>query len=115
MNRIRMRWLRWRYPEAAALVGRTVRENARRGLERTGPVVDARPAADRFRTAMDAVTEQARQPAPVTDPEDFNDLQAYLEGDARQQDAAALRLDRRAVESGRLSVSRFRETWRDGS
>lgn len=49
-----------------------------------------------------------------TDPEDYNDLQAYLEGDARQQDAAMLRLDRRAVEAGQMSVAVFRRLHPDG-
>lgn len=42
---------------------------------------------------------------------DDNDLQAYLEGDARQQDAAALRLDRSAVEAGQMSPAAFRKAW----
>lgn len=42
-----------------------------------------------------------------TDPEDYNDLQTYLEGDTVQAAAAAVRLDRRAVESGQMSLALF--------
>jgi hypothetical protein len=119
---IRTWWLRRRHPQAYGIADRIRRESERRIRELVIPDPRPYPAADAFRRRMDAVQAEARSLDPVvnlaaavvarlpkTDPEDFNDLQAYLEGDPRQQDAAALRLDRRALASGQMTLAGFRE------
>jgi len=42
---------------------------------------------------------------------DYNDLQDYLEGDSRTADAAAQRLDQRAVDEAQLSPGAYRLQW----
>jgi hypothetical protein len=61
----------------------------------------------RVQQAVDAIKEQAVRPVPVAS--DANDLQEYLEGGSRQQDAAALRMDRRLCATGQMTIARFRE------
>jgi hypothetical protein len=49
------------------------------------------------------------------DDEDYNDLQEYLEGGTEVSQAAARRLDVRAVRNGQMSQAEFDRLWGDRS
>jgi hypothetical protein len=75
------------------------------------PVAQAPITGDDVRRAMDGLREQ-HGTEPYVDPDqDFNDLQAYLEGGTAEAQAAAKRLDQRAVDNGQISPGLYRETW----
>lgn len=51
----------------------------------------------------------------MSDEQDFNDLQDYLEGDTVTANAAARRLDERALREGQISREDFERNWGPGS